>query len=51
MDISMDYRFAEICGITEKEIHHHLDEEVAQMAEAMTKDECYAKLKENYDEY
>ena len=53
MDISMDYRFAEVCGITEKEIHHNLDEEVALMAEAnnLTKDECYAKLKENYDGY
>ena len=52
-DITLDYRFAEICGITEKEIHQHLDEEVAQMAEAnhLTKDECYAKLKENYDGY
>ena len=53
MDISMDYRFAEVCGITEKEIHQHLDEEVGQMADAnrLTKDECYAKLKENYDGY
>ena len=53
MDISLDYRFAEVCGITEKEIHQHLDKEVAQMAEAnhLTKDECYAKLKENYDGY
>lgn len=53
MDISLDYRFAEICGITEKEIHQHLDKEVAQMAEAnhLTKVECYAKLKENYDGY
>ena len=53
MDISLDYRFAEVCGITEKEIHQHLDEEVALMAEAnhLTKDECYAKLKENYDGY
>lgn len=52
-DISLDYRFAEVCGITEKEIHQQLDEEVAQMAEAnhLTKDECYAKLKENYDGY
>ena len=52
-DISLDYRFSEICGITEKEIHQHLDEEVTQMAKAnhLTKDECYAKLKENYDGY
>ena len=52
-DISLDYRFSEICGITEKEIHQHFDEVVSQMAEAnyLTKDECYAKLKENYDGY
>ena len=53
MDISMDYRFAEVCGITEKEIRQCFDDEVGQMAEAnhITKDACYAKLKENYDGY
>jgi hypothetical protein len=52
-DLTLDERFAEICGITEKEIRENFDEEVAQMAEAnhLTKDECYAKLKENYDGY
>ena len=52
-DITLNPKYAEICGITEKEIHEHFDEEVAQMAEAndLTKDECYAKLKENYDGY
>ena len=52
-DITLDHRYDEICGITEKEIQANLDEEVAQMAEAnhLTKDECYAKLKENYDGY
>ena len=52
-DISLDYRYAEICGITEKEIRNNLDTEIAQMAEAnhLTKDECYAELKENYDGY
>ena len=53
VDISMDYRFAEICGITEKEIRENLDEEIGKMAAAnhLTKEECYAKLKENYDGY
>ena len=52
-DLTLDYRYAEICGITEKEIRENLDEEVGKMAEAnhMTKEECYAKLKENYDGY
>ena len=52
-DISLDYRFSDICGITEKEIHENLDAQVQEMAESnrMTKEECYAKLKENYDGY
>ena len=52
-DISMDKRYAEICGITEKEIHENLDAEVESLAQAnnLTKDECYAKLKLNYDGY
>lgn len=52
-DISMDKRFAEICGITEREIRANFDVEVETMAEKnlLTKEECYAKLKENYDGY
>ena len=52
-DITLSQQYAEICGITEKEIRENFDENVAQMAEAnhINKDECYAKLKENYDGY
>ena len=52
-DISMDKRYAEICGITEKEIHDNLNAEVESLAQAnsLTKEECYAKLKLNYDGY
>lgn len=52
-DITLSQQYAEICGITEKEIRENFDEDVARMAEAnqLTKDECYAKLKENYDGY
>jgi hypothetical protein len=52
-DISMDKRYAEICGITEKEIHDNLDAEVESLAQAnnLTKEECYDKLKLNYDGY
>jgi hypothetical protein len=52
-DISMDKRYSEICGITEKEIHDNLDAEVELLAQAnkLTKEECYAKLKLNYDGY
>jgi hypothetical protein len=52
-DISMSKRYANICGITDKELHDYFDEPVGQLAEAndMTKQECYAKLKEQYDGY
>ena len=52
-DISLDERYTEICGITEKEIRNNLDTEVGLMAEKnhLTKEGCYAKLKENYDGY
>ena len=52
-DISMDRRFVEICGITEQEIHDNLDDEVAALAEVydITKEQCYARLKDMYDGY
>lgn len=52
-DISMDKRYVEICGITEKEIHDNLDDEVVLLAQAnnLTREECYAKLQLNYDGY
>lgn len=33
MDLSMDNRYVEICGITEKEIHAYLDDEVKELAD------------------
>ncbi len=52
-DISMDPRYVEICGITEKELHDNLDSEVEQLAMAndMNKEECYNQLKDYYDGY
>ncbi len=52
-DISLDDRFAEICGIKEEEIRHNLDVQIGEMAEAngMSKEECYEKLKKQYDGY
>ena len=52
-DISMDKRYGCICGITEQEIRNHLDAEVESLAHAnnISKDKCYAKLKESYDGY
>ena len=52
-DISMLEPYADICGITEKEIHCMFDSEVALLAgkEGIEKDECYARLKDCYDGY
>ena len=52
-DLSLDNRYADICGITEKELHKYFDEGVNGVAEynGMTKDECYARLKRDFDGY
>ena len=52
-DLSQLPQFADICGISEDELHHHFDDGVAELATAnsMTKDECYARLKHDYDGY
>ncbi len=52
-DITMDYRFADICGITEKEIHAYFEEVIPQLGEAnrLTYEETLKKLKKHYDGY
>ncbi len=52
-DISLDSRYAEICGITEQEIRDNIDPEIEQMAtkNSMGKEECYEKLRKQYDGY
>ena len=52
-DISLDLRYATLCGITEEEIHNQLGEAIAQLSEAcgISKDKCYERLRENYDGY
>ena len=52
-NISSDKRFAELCGFTEEEIRNIFDDEVRLLAKKnlLTKEDCYAKLKENYDGY
>lgn len=49
MDLSMDNR----CGITEKEIHAYLDDEVKELADTQmtTYEETCLKLKQRYDGY
>ena len=53
MDISMDSRYVEICGITEKELKESFDDDIRELASAngQAPEEAYAKLKENYDGY
>lgn len=52
-DISLSEQYAEICGITEQEIRNNIDAQVGELAAAnsMTKEECYGRLKEQYDGY
>jgi hypothetical protein len=52
-DISMDHRYIEICGITDKEIHENLEPELHDLADAqgMTYEEVCQELKERYDGY
>lgn len=53
MDISMDDRYVEICGITEEEIHTYLDEELQVLAsrQKMSYEETCLELKKRYDGY
>ena len=52
-DISLSEQYAEICGITEQEIRDNIDAQVGELAAAngLTKEECYGRLKEQYDGY
>ena len=52
-DISFDQRYTTVCGISEEEIHANFDEGVELLASAngMTKEECYARLKRDFDGY
>ena len=52
-DISMNDKYASICGITEGELKGLMLPYVERMAEAnkMTTEECFAKLKKQYDGY
>lgn len=52
-NITMDEKFASICGITESELHEVFDIDVEMLAEkySVSKDEMYAQLKNRYDGY
>lgn len=53
IDISFDRRYSAICGVSEPELHGYFDASVAELAEmnGMTKEECYERLKLEYDGY
>ena len=52
-DISMLPQYAEICGISEVELHENFDESVGEVAAAngLTKEQCYERLRQEYDGY
>ena len=52
-DISMSANYADICGITEKEIHQYFEPSIHELAEAngMTYEQALARLKLQYDGY
>lgn len=52
-DISLDDRYAAICGITEDEFKEHLPESVKELANKLkvSEEEAFMMLKENYDGY
>lgn len=53
MDISMDDRYVELCGITEKEIHTYMEKSLLELGKAqnMPYEAACRKLKERYDGY
>ena len=53
IDISMDEQYVELCGITEKEIHDNMEEDLYILADKqkMTYEEVCTELKECYDGY
>ena len=52
-DISLDNQYADICGISEDDLHAYFDGSVEEIASTngMSKEKCYAKLKDYYDGY
>lgn len=52
-DLSFDLRYAELCGVTEKELRHYFDDSVTELASlnGMTKEQCYDRLKRDFDGY
>ncbi|MCD8202078.1 MAG: ATP-binding protein [Prevotella sp.] len=52
-DITLDERYADICGISEKELHTYFEDSIKKLADKnnITYDEACEKLKKKYDGY
>ncbi len=52
-DITMLPQYSHVCGISEQELHQNFNDEVMELAaeNGMTKEECYERLKEDFDGY
>jgi len=52
-DISMDFRYDALCGITEEEFYHYFDEPIKELAKTynVNMDEMKQLLKKQYDGY
>ncbi len=52
-DITLDERYADICGISEKELHTYFNESIKELADKknITYEEACEKLKKKYDGY
>ena len=52
-DISLDKRYASLCGITEGELKTDFDDRIRELAAEndLTYEECLAELRKNYDGY
>jgi hypothetical protein len=52
-DISMDYRYDALCGITEEELYQYFDEPISELAKVYrcSIDEMKERLKKHYDGY
>ena len=53
MDISMDRRYVELCGISDAELHKYFEEDIHALADELGTDYAHAceQLKVNYDGY
>ena len=52
-DISLSRTYADLCGISEADLHHYFTQSVQELAQAneLTQEECFAQIKDYYDGY